>query len=328
MQRQERKTIEAKSLGTLPLVIGTRGSPLALYQARLVQRRLARKARVSGPSIEDRFPIKIFTTTGDRLTGKLADFGGKGLFTRELETALIAGEIDMAVHSMKDVPTQSQETLTIAAVLRREDVRDAFMSHKILRLQDLPPGALVGTASIRRRAQLSRLRPDIQYCLLRGNVGTRLDKLERGDCAATFLACAGLNRLGQSEMITQKVSTRLMLPAPAQGAIGIEICTDNEQASIAVRALDHGPTHIAIMAERAFLRALDGSCRTPVAALATLRKHTLRFRGEVLSLDGSQCFRIKRVLDRPTMQTAFDMGLAAGRALKYEIGDKPLWDEL
>ncbi len=298
------------------LIIGTRGSPLALYQANLVQSLLSCEST-----------IKILKTTGDRLTGDLKNFGGKGLFTKELEEALVDERIDLAVHSMKDVPTVGQDSLMIGAVLEREDPRDAFISDKVARLSDLPEGALVGSASIRRRAQLSAMRPDIKFMLLRGNVGTRLKKLQSGECDATFLACAGLKRLQQGHIITEAISSDIMLSAPAQGAIGIEIRKSDDEASKAIAALNHLPTHIAITAERAFLRALDGSCRTPIAALAEIIDDGLNFRGEVIAKDGSLRFARTERLENPSVEKAYALGQRLGEDIRQEVGERILWDE-
>ncbi len=298
------------------LIIGTRGSPLALYQANLVQSLLNCEST-----------IKILKTTGDRLTGDLKNFGGKGLFTKELEEALVDERIDLAVHSMKDVPTVGQDSLMIGAVLEREDPRDAFISDKVARLSDLPEGALVGSASIRRRAQLSAMRPDIKFMLLRGNVGTRLKKLQSGECDATFLACAGLKRLEQGHIITEAISSDIMLSAPAQGAIGIEIRKSDDEASKAIAALNHLPTHIAITAERAFLRALDGSCRTPIAALAEIIDDGLNFRGEVIAKDGSVRFARTERLENPSVEKAYALGQRLGEDIRQEVGERILWDE-
>jgi hydroxymethylbilane synthase len=305
------------------LTIGTRGSPLALYQANLVQRLLAEK---SGLGLEA-FPIKILKTSGDRLKGHLSAFGGKGLFTKELEEALIQGEIDLAVHSMKDVPTVGQESLEITAILPREDPRDAFISNTYGKLEDLPQGALVGTASIRRRAQLSAMRPDIEYCLLRGNVGTRLQKLADGVCDATFLACAGLKRLEQEDVITEAISTEDMLPAPAQGAIGIEIRKSDEKAKALIAPLNCKASEMAITAERAFLRALDGSCRTPIAALAVWDGSTMVFRGEVVAKDGSLRFGAEDTVALTTLIEAYDLGYRLGQNVRAAAGENIIWDE-
>lgn len=298
------------------LIIGTRGSPLALYQARLVQSLLGCES-----------DIQIFTTSGDELKGDLKEFGGKGLFTKELEEALIDGRVDMAVHSMKDVPTIGQEELTIGAILKREDPRDAFISHKVKRLADLPKGAIVGTASIRRRAQLAAMRPDIKFTLLRGNVGTRLKKLEAGECDATFLACAGLKRLDQAHLITEAIASDIMLSAPAQGAIGIEIRKFDDEAQKAIMPLNHPETHMAITAERAFLRALDGSCRTPIAALAKMDDAGLNLRGEVTAKDGSLRFTRAKHLGNPSLGKAYALGRRLGEDIRLEVGERVLWDE-
>ena len=298
------------------LIIGTRGSPLALYQAKLVQSLLSCES-----------DIQILKTTGDKLKGDLREFGGKGLFTKELEEALIDGRVDLAVHSMKDVPTVGQDSLMIGAILEREDPRDAFISNKVNRLADLPDGAIIGSASIRRRAQLLALRPDVTFTLLRGNVGTRLEKLKAGECDATFLACAGLKRLGQEEVITEAIDSEVMLSAPAQGAIGIEIRKNDDLAEKAIAPLNHAKTHMAITAERAFLRALDGSCRTPIAALADMVDDGLNFRGEVLAKDGSIRFARTERLENPSLEKAYALGLRLGEDIRQEVGKRILWDE-
>ena len=303
-------------------LIGTRGSPLALWQANRVRDLLLSTHGWD----DDRVHIKILKTKGDQIKGDLSQFGGKGLFTRELEEALIDGRIDLAVHSMKDVPTVGQDALMIGAVLERADPRDAFISNQVNDLLELPHGAMIGTASIRRRAQLARLRPDVNFCLLRGNVGTRLAKLQTGAFLATFLACAGLKRLGQEAVITQAVAPELMLPAPAQGAVGIELRRDDTRVRDAVEVLNHKDTMLAITAERAFLNALDGSCRTPIAALATLVGSDLSFRGEVIATDGSKHYGTQTQGVVTTPKQAFDLGYAMGQEVKAEIGDIVLWD--
>ena len=303
---------------TRPLIIGTRGSPLALWQARWVQSLLA----AGDEANKDRlFPIKTFTTSGDTLKGDLKEFGGKGLFTKELEQSLIDGDIDMAVHSMKDVPTQSQAELSISTILPRADHRDGFISKKYSSIDELPRGALVGTASIRRRAQLSALRPDINYTLLRGNVGTRLAKLDDGVCDATFLACAGLKRLGQAKLITETVDIDRMLNAPAQGAVGVETRADNKLAKDALAPLHDHETALAISAERGFLEGLDGSCRTPIAALAKRRGEQLFLRGELLALSGQD--RYSGDISKPVkdMAAARLMGLELAADIRAQIDD-------
>lgn len=301
--------------------IGTRGSPLALYQANWVKDLLASH----DPQTD--WQIKVLKTTGDQIQGELKDFGGKGLFTRELEDALLDGRIDLAVHSMKDVPTVGHERLIISALLPREDPRDAFISLKHGSIDDLPHGALVGSASLRRRAQLAVLRPDVRFCLLRGNVQTRLRKLEDGVCDATFLAVAGLNRLGQGARITQAVPTELMLPAPAQGVVGIEMRRDETALRETLQGLNDSNAETAITAERAFLRALDGSCKTPIAALADCAGTRLGFRGEVLAKDGSLRFSCAEGRDVATVGDAYDFGYALGEALKAEIDGRITFDD-
>ena len=305
------------------LKIGTRGSPLALYQANLVQRLIC---ETSGRS-RDEVEIKILKTSGDTIKGELKDFGGKGLFTRELELALLEGAIDLAVHSMKDVPTVGHEDLIIKAILPRADVRDAFISVKYGSVDALPQGALIGSASLRRRAQLAAMRPDLQFCLLRGNVGTRLKKLEDGVCDATMLACAGLRRLEQDDRITQAIETDVMLPAPAQGAIGIEIRRENSALADILAPLNDRSSELEITAERAFLRALDGNCRTPIAALARLEGERLTLKGEILAKDGS--LRVGHAVtdNVATAFDAYDLGFKMGEAVREEVAGRITFDD-
>jgi hydroxymethylbilane synthase len=319
-------TISAKKLK-----IGTRGSPLALYQARLVQRLLGQAERVRKDDWDDQFPIVVFKTSGDKLTDRrLIEAGGKGLFTKELEEALLSDDIDLAVHSMKDVPTIGQDALKIGAILTRADVRDAFISLKAKSLMDLPKGAVLGTASIRRQAQAKRFRPDLKTVLLRGNVGTRLQKLADGVCDATFLASAGLLRLGQEDKITDFMSPDVMLPAPAQGAIGIEIRANDAATQDRLGPLHHKPTEIAIAAERAFLRALDGSCRTPIAALAEIIGDHLHFRGEVFTPGGLHVYarETEVALGADKMAVARATGMALGHEIRAEAGTRIDWEHL
>ena len=301
--------------------IGTRGSPLALFQARAVQSLL----QSHDPSTD--WQIRILKTSGDRIQGELKDFGGKGLFTRELEIALLDNTIDVAVHSMKDVPTVGHERLVIPAILPREDVRDAFISTRYASIADLPDGAVVGTASLRRRAQLSAIRPDVEFCLLRGNVQTRLRKLEDGVCDATFLAVAGLKRLDEAARITEAVDTDVMLPAPAQGAIGIEMRREDTELRSILEQFNDIVTERAITIERAFLRALDGSCRTPIAALATFNDDAVHFRGEVLSKDGQRRFFTDRQIDIENTAHGYAFGFKAGQRLRNEIGNQITFDD-
>ena len=249
------------------LRIGTRGSPLALAQANMVRDQL-RAAHGLG---EDDVTLTIIKTTGDRmLDGPLADLGGKGLFTKEIEEALLEDRIDLAVHSMKDMPTAYPDGLDVPCILVREDPRDAFLSARATSLADLAPGAVVGSASLRRQAQILNRRPDLKVAVLRGNVQTRLGKLERGEVDATLLALAGLKRLGLAGTETAILEVEEMLPAVAQGAIGIECRTGDTRVRDRLAPLNHQDTAICIAAERAMLAALDGSCRTPIAGLARL----------------------------------------------------------
>ena len=264
--------------------IGTRGSPLALWQAHEVQRLLCAAHGLTSEAIA----VTVIKTSGDRIQDRpLSEVGGKGLFTKEIEEALLAGGIDIAVHSMKDVATILPPGLIIACLLPREDPRDAFISAKARTLAELPPDALVGTASLRRQAQVRLQRPDLRVAILRGNVDTRLRKLADGAADATLLAVAGLKRLGLEAHAASIVPVEEMLPAVAQGAIGIE-CREVDHASIALLApLNDMTTARCIAAERAFLARLDGSCRTPIAGLATLNDGRLGFRGMILATDGS-----------------------------------------
>ncbi len=268
-----------------PLRIGTRGSPLALAQAYETRQRLVNAFELP----PEAFEIVVIKTTGDRVLDRpLKEIGGKGLFTREIEDDMLSGKIDIAVHSMKDMPVQQPDGLTLDTYLPREDVRDAFVSPNFKTLSDLPAGTVVGTSSLRRNAQLMNKRPDLDVVEFRGNVQTRLKKLEDGVAACTFLAQAGLNRLDMAHVAQSAISVEDMLPAVAQGAIGIERRIDDMRAAEMLAAIHHGPTGQRLAAERAFLSALDGSCETPIAGLAELDNGTLRLRGEVLRPDGSE----------------------------------------
>ncbi|NEY90876.1 hydroxymethylbilane synthase [Tabrizicola oligotrophica] len=268
-----------------PLKIGTRGSPLALAQAHETRDRLA--AAFALPS--EAFEIVVIKVTGDQILDRaLKDIGGKGLFTREIEEALLDGSIDIAVHSMKDMPTIQPEGLVLDCYLPREDVRDAFVSPTVARLIDLPQGAVVGSSSLRRRAQLAHRRPDLQLVEFRGNVQTRMKKLADGVAVATFLAMAGLNRLGLAEVARSAIDPEEMLPAVAQGAIGIERRAADDRVAALLAAIHDRDTGLRLAAERAFLLRLDGSCETPIAGLALLEGDKLWLRGEVLRPDGTQ----------------------------------------
>ncbi|MBO9397763.1 hydroxymethylbilane synthase [Shimia sp. R9_2] len=271
------------------LKIGTRGSPLALAQAYETRRRLM--AAFDLP--EAAFAIVVITTSGDnaQLIAKdkpLKELGGKGLFTKEIEEAMLAGSIDIAVHSMKDMPVLQPDGLLLDTYLPREDTRDAFVSPNHASLADLPEGATVGTSSLRRRAQLLNYRNDLNVVEFRGNVQTRLKKLSDNVADCTFLAMAGLNRLEMSHVATSAIEPEDMLPAVAQGAIGIERRAEDMNTAAMLEAIHDTPTGQRLAAERSFLAALDGSCETPIAALAELDGNTLRLRGEVLRPDGSE----------------------------------------
>ncbi len=291
------------------LRIGTRGSPLALAQANLVARLLAERHGVPVADIK----IRVITTTGDRITDRpLSEAGGKGLFSKEIEAALLAGEVDLGVHSSKDMATVLPEGLVLSTFLQREDVRDAFVSHNYATLADLPPGAKLGTSSIRRAAQMLRERPDLDVVPFRGNVDTRLGKLEQGIADATLLAAAGLNRLGKSSHIRSYIDPRRFPPAPAQGAIGLEHRIADSRTAGLVAPLDHAPTSIAIGAERALLAELDGSCRTPIGAFTELTETSCTLHGEILSPDGKQAFNLSLA---GTTGEARALGTELGRQL-------------
>jgi hydroxymethylbilane synthase len=267
---------------TRPLTIGTRGSPLALAQAHMVAAALE-EAHGWAPGSVGILPVR---TSGDRIQDRpLADVGGKALWTKELDLALLAGETDCSVHSMKDVESERPESLAIAAMLPRADVRDRLIG--AASIGELRQGAVVGTSSPRRAAQLKRLRPDLTIVSIRGNVDTRLGKLASGEVDATLLAAAGLDRLGRPD-VGSPIDTSLMLPAPAQGAIGIECRSDDAMTSALIAAIDDAVTHAAVLAERAFTRALGGTCHSPVAALARIENDEIALSGEILSADGQE----------------------------------------
>lgn len=271
--------------------IGTRGSPLALAQAHETRARLMAAHGLD----EQQFEIVVINTTGDRILNQpLAEIGGKGLFTFEIEEALNNGSIDLAVHSMKDMPALLPDGLAIAAILEREDARDAFVSVNYKSLKDMPQGGLLGSSSVRRNAQALRIRPDLRSVQFRGNVQTRMRKLAEGVAEATFLAVAGLNRLGMAQHISSIMDMDDMLPAVAQGAIGIEVKQSNTRAQDLVKAIHHQTSGIAISCERAFLAKLDGSCRTPIAGHARIEGGKLFFKGQILALDGTTSSEVSR----------------------------------
>ena len=299
---------------TASLRIGTRGSPLALVQARMVRSRLAGATGMS----EDGIELVVIRTTGDLIQDRsLAEEGGKGLFTKEIEEALLDRRIDLAVHSAKDMPTILPKGLVLAACLEREDPRDVFISRKARSLAELPRGASLGTASLRRQAIAKRARPDLSVMPLRGNVETRLRKLEAGDVDATLLALAGLKRLGLVEHATDIMSADEFLPAVGQGAIGIETRENDARMSGITVRIDHSDTSTAIACERAFLAALDGSCKTPIAGHATVIGNAVQFRGLIARPDGTAAHDIAGAGNR---KDAAMIGTEAGRELKHRAG--------
>lgn len=297
-----------------PMRIGTRGSPLALAQAYETRDRLM---SAHGLPLEA-FEIDVIQTSGDRVQDRaLSEIGGKGLFTKEIEEKLTDGRIEIAVHSMKDMPTVLPEGLIIPCLLPREDVRDAFVSHLHRAIGDLPEGAVVGSSSLRRRAQLLNRRPDLKVVEFRGNVQTRLRKLSEGVAEATFLACAGLRRLGQDDLAERAISPDQMLPAVAQGAIGIECRADDADTRALLDAIHDVPTAQRLAGERAFLAGLDGSCRTPIAGLAEIDGDRLLFRGEIIRPDGTEALTIER---SGGLADGAEMGADAARELRARGG--------
>jgi len=295
-----------------PLRIGTRGSPLALAQAHETRDRL----RVAHALPQDAFEIVVIKVTGDAVQDRaLAEIGGKGLFTKEIEEALAGGLIDIAVHSMKDMPTALPDGMEIACLLPREDVRDAFISPAHRTIADLPAGAVVGTSSLRRRAQLLHRRPDLRVVEFRGNVQTRMRKLSAGVAEATFLAAAGLHRLGHA--VEAAIEPEEMLPAVAQGAIGIEIRAEDTHTQALLAPIHHADTALRLAAERRFLYGLDGSCRTPIAGLAVLEGDRIWLRGEIVRPDGSESLATER---RGPVSDAAALGADAAEELRARGG--------
>jgi hydroxymethylbilane synthase len=291
--------------------IGTRGSPLALAQAHETQTRLA--AAHGEP--KERIAIRIIKVIGDQILDRaLAEAGGKGLFTKEIDEAQLRGEVDLSVHSGKDLPTKLPAGLVEAGFLEREDPRDAFISLKAKTFMDLPAGAVVGTASLRRQAMVRRMRPDLRVELLRGNVQTRLAKLKSGEVDATILALAGLNRLGLAHEAASVMEADGFLPAVAQGAIGIVARAGDERSLVAARMICHAGTTTCVAAERAFLTVLDGSCKTPIAGFATLADGHVTLKGLVLSPDGRRAFEGSETGADPVA-----VGQALGRRIKAEL---------
>ena len=302
------------SIGSYPekLVIGTRGSPLALAQANEVRNKLLSFNQIDPEKVK----IEIIKTSGDKfLNTSLSKIGGKGLFTKEIQQALIDKRIDIAVHSMKDVETDLPEKLVISTILKREDVRDSFISRRYSSIADLPLGSVVGTSSLRRKAQLLNKRKDLKVVEFRGNVQKRLEKLDNNVAVATFLATAGLNRLGLVELINP-ISTDEMLPAVAQGAVGIEHLRSEKMEEF-LAPLNNSVSKKRVEAERAFLRELDGSCRTPIGGLAQKSNEEFKFMGEIISANGE--VKIHDVW-QGDWAMAVEIGREAGREIKSKGG--------
>ena len=292
-----------------PLRIGTRGSPLALAQAYETRKRLTEALDVT----EDSFEIVVISTSGDRILDRpLKEVGGKGLFTKEIEQEMLDGKIDIAVHSMKDMPVEQPDGLMLGCYLPREDVRDAFVSSHFNSVSDLPSGSKVGTSSLRRKAQLKFFRPDLEVVEFRGNVQTRLKKLSDGVASCTFLAMAGLNRLGLADVAQSAINPSEMLPAIAQGAIGIEWREADKKTADILKKIHHEETAQQLNAERAFLAELDGSCQTPIAGLATIEGSSLKLTGQVLRTDGSDSIS-------ETASSNIEDGPELGRELAQKI---------
>lgn len=302
----------------MEIILGSRGSPLALAQSRMVAAMLAKS---TGRTDAD-FPIESFMTSGDKIQGRLQDQGGKGLFTKELDEALLDGRIDAAIHSMKDLPTRMPDGILLACVPAREDPRDAFIALRAKTLMELPAGATVGTASLRRQAQTLHARPDLKVELLRGRVETRLAKIESGAFDATYLALAGLKRLGLENHAAALVNEADMPPAPAQGALAITCRAGDEKTLGLMAPLNIAEHAITTGAERAFLQALDGSCRTPIAALGMIVDGQICLRGEVLTPDGKHCWRRSEAafLGSDPQEAARALGLKLGAEIKAEAG--------
>jgi len=311
---------------TAVLRLATRGSPLALAQAHLVRASLAEAHGWDPDELDELCPIITFKTTGDRIQDRpLVEAGGKGLFVKEIEEALLNDEADIAVHSMKDMPGVQPTGLSIAAVLPREDPHDVFIARDGAPFDKLPENARLGTSSVRRQAQALRLRPDLKIVSLRGNVETRLLKLARGEADATMLARAGLSRLKLNLPDGELLAS--WLPALCQGAVGIETRNDDSVTGELVAAIDDPPTHLAVACERGFLAALDGSCRTPIAGLAEVEAGHLRFTGEVLTLDGRNSWRASRDMNfgdigEHARAQAYLAGQDAAREIKQQAGNK------
>jgi hydroxymethylbilane synthase len=294
--------------------IGTRGSPLALKQATEVRDQL-----IEAHSLKiENFEIVIIKTTGDRIVDRpLSSLGGKGLFTKEIEEALAEKKIDIAVHSMKDMPTKQPDNLVIDCFLKREDPRDAFISNKLEKLSQLDTTTVVGTSSLRRKAQILNLMPSVKVVEFRGNVQTRLKKLDDGVADCTFLAMAGLKRLGLNKLINKPIAIGTMLPAVAQGIIGVERRAEDKSIESLLKKINHKPTMQMANAERTMLKILDGSCETPIAGLAIIDKNKMTLKAEVLRVDGTEKIYYEAT---DNISNAINLCQEVGGHLKSKIG--------
>lgn len=305
------------------LRIGTRRSKLALAQSGMMQRAIGRALGVPEAEIEQAIPLVEIVTTGDRIQDRrLLEVGGKSLFTKEIEEALLDGRVDVAVHSMKDVPAEQPPGLAIAAIPEREDPRDAFICVNHDAFAELPQGAKIGTASLRRQAQLLSLRPDLQIEMLRGNVDTRLRRLREGDFDAILLACSGLNRLGLSDVITERLPLDAFMPAPGQGALALQT-RETDVNSDWARALNHSPTALTVAGERGAMLALEGSCRTAIGAFAHVEGETLHIGTEMLSPDGSGRWTERGIISaNASQEEVYALGRELGEKVKAAAGDQ------
>ncbi len=302
------------------LKIGTRGSKLALTQCGWVQRQIVAAMGEDPARADEIAPLTVITTQGDRIQDRrLIEAGGKQLFTKEIEDALLRGDIDIAVHSLKDMPAAEIPGLSLCAIPLREDPRDAFISLKYERVEDMPVGAKLGTASLRRQAQILSVRPDLEIVMIRGNVDTRLAKLAAGDCDAMLLAAAGLNRMGLSAHIRSYIDAGLYASAPGQGALAVQ-CRMADLGADWMRKLHHQPTFLAVQAERGALEALEASCRTAVGAYARIDGDVMSLFVEALSADGKIRWQRRETLINPDALSARNLGLRLGVEIKVEAG--------
>jgi hydroxymethylbilane synthase len=305
---------------TPKLRIGTRGSKLALAQCGMVQRQIVAALGCDPADADAIAPLTVITTSGDRIQDRrLIEAGGKSLFTKEIEEALLRGDIDVAVHSLKDVPADDVPGLVLCAHPEREDPRDAFVSPRYVTIDDLPHGAKLGTASLRRQAQALSRRPDLDIVMVRGNVDTRLRKLDEGQVDALLLAAAGLNRLGLGGRTGSYIDPDAYACAPGQGALALQ-CRAADAGQAWMTIVHHEATGLCVAAERGALTALEASCRTAVGAYATLDGGALSLFVEALSADGRTRWQRRAVLAAPTVETARDLGLTLGHDIKGEAG--------